>query len=171
MRRLKLEGKNADEKLAYVERVLGHMRSRSNKKVIGYVPSIPVASYAINPAENGLLFGNLFFAGKLKQVALRVGKYNVEEEVTFKCVFTQDEDQYIKKITTDKKVLVVAVDIDVSSGDSLAVFVENPKTPEGVWVVEDIWFGVLYEPSIQHSKIIKFVREELEDLDKKDEEV
>ena len=142
-----IKGKNVEEKIKSIEKVLKSYRTRLSTKVIGIIPPIPIFENVDKVGESGIIIQRLFpLPGTITKACLMIKEYEDNKGVTF-TISSEGPVVGIKKsFETRKHLLVENVNLSVNVGDLVTLKVEEPHKVRGVFL------GAVFEVTMEDMK-------------------
>ena len=153
---MKLKGNTVEEKLKHVEVLFKHMGRKLHKTVVGIIPPSLVSSFVQEPLENGLVLTAALPGGRITK-GLIVVKDMPKDGVSYTLKTVESDVTYLKTITTKKKVLVVDLDLELSVGTVLELWVDGDA--------KGIWTSFLWESEMGDKQIKQILLNELDALE------
>jgi len=140
MKRFEIKGKDADEKLKNLERVIQRIARRTHRTFVGLVPSSPVFGFVADPVEKPVVMQVIFPAdGTITKGAIYFGR--MKSKAHYVDVLMESVEGSVHySFPIPKKGDVSDFGYPVKAGTRMTVSVLDPDETVG-----DVWVGFMYE--------------------------
>lgn len=157
-----------EERLAKLETITTRLMRRAHKKITGLITPYPISSAAFGDKVEGVILRYMFPCnGKITTGMIRLGA-KPKKWVAVNLKLFNDINSAIRGFTTEKKLMSLNPNLEVTSGDCLEiVLVPSPED-----TVTEVWVSFLWTPSMKTVEAKSFLITELEnDISKENEKL
>uniref|UniRef100_A0A6M3IFH2 Uncharacterized protein n=1 Tax=viral metagenome TaxID=1070528 RepID=A0A6M3IFH2_9ZZZZ len=148
-----------ETRVSRLEAAIERLGRRAHKTVMGIVPPTLVYTFAQRPMEDGTILTAALFNGKITKGLMVVKEYISSAKLEFTLRVIRSDGDYSMKFKSSKLWEEIDLEIDVALGDVMEFSVDDPGGLLGIWI------SFLYEPAMEHKKVINQMRDQLELLD------